>query len=546
VRDESGRVAGMFCAVFETTERVLAQRALRDLNETLERRVAVALAERKVFADVVEGTDTFVQVVDRGFRWLAINKASADEFERLFGVRPQVGDNMLDLLADQPEHQAAVRAPWSRALAGEEFTEIGEFGSPPDRRTYEMKFNSLRDREGNCIGAYQFVYDVTQRLRDQERLRQAEEVMRQAQKMESLGQLTGGVAHDFNNLLAVISAGLQLLQRPGSATRRQRVFDGMRHAIERGTGLTSRLLAFSRRRPINPEAIDLARQLEGMREMLTHTLRGDVSVEMMFDDGLWPIEADAGELELAILNLCVNARDAMPDGGTIRITAENESAADGEFVKLALRDTGTGMPAHVQARVFEPFFTTKEVGKGSGLGLAQVYGFANQSGGRVEISSELGRGTVVTLVLRRSQRQPVVRSSPVHTAEAPAVAHRSGRRARVLLVEDDRQVAALTSEILDSIGFDVTHAASAATALDLLTGGLDVDVVFSDILMPGGMNGIDLARELRRKWPDLPVVLTTGYEGAAGRVEQERVVLIRKPYQIEELATALNARVKAK
>ncbi|HZJ30966.1 MAG TPA: PAS domain-containing protein, partial [Vicinamibacterales bacterium] len=271
IRDETGQVTGMFCAVSETTPRVLAERALREseaalreLNETLERRVTEALAERKLLADIVEGTNAFVQVVDLGYRWLAINRSAADEFERIFGVRPRVGDSMLDLLADLPAHQAAVKAVWSRALAGEAFTAIDEFGDPArDRRAYEMRFNTLRDRDGNRVGAYQFVYDVTERLRDQERLRQAEEALRQAQKMESLGQLTGGVAHDFNNLLAVFASGLQLLERTSGQSSSPRVFESMRRAIARGTGLTRHLLAFSRRRPINPESVDPVVHLTG-------------------------------------------------------------------------------------------------------------------------------------------------------------------------------------------------------------------------------------------------------------------------------------------
>ena len=237
VRDESGKVAGMFCACTETTGRILAERALRELNETLERRVNQALAERKLLADIVEGTNAFVQVADLDYRWLAINRAAADEFERIFGIRPAVGDSMLDLLASQPEHQSAVKAVWGRALAGEEFAVVEEFGDPArDRRAYEIRFNTLRDRDGKRVGAYQFVYDVTERLRDHERLKRAEEALRQAQKMESIGQLTGGVAHDFNNLLAVFANGLQLLERNVNQEQRQRVFEAMRRAIARGAG----------------------------------------------------------------------------------------------------------------------------------------------------------------------------------------------------------------------------------------------------------------------------------------------------------------------
>ena len=215
-----------------------------------------------------------------------------------------------------------MRAVWCRALAGEEFAAIEEFGDPArERRAYEMRFNALRDREGRQIGAYQFVYDVTERLRDQERLRAAEEALRQAQKMESLGQLTGGVAHDFNNLLAVFASALQLLERGGPAS--PRMLAAMRRAVARGTGLTRHLLAFSRRRPVNPESIDLAAHLTGMRAMLDGSLGGHIEVRMQFGAEVWPVEVDPGELELAIVNLCVNARDAMPNGGIITIAAEN-------------------------------------------------------------------------------------------------------------------------------------------------------------------------------------------------------------------------------
>ena len=546
LRDESGRIAGMFCAVSETTRRVLAERALRDLNETLERRVDAALAERKLLADIVEGTNAFVQVADLDYRWLAINRAAADEFEHIFGVRPKVGDRMLDLLASRPEHQAAVQAVWGRALSGEEFVEIAEFGDPArDRRSYEMRYNTLRDREGRRIGAYQFVYDVTDKLRDQQRLQHTEEALRQAQKMESLGQLTGGVAHDFNNLLAVFANGLHLLEANVGPEQRQRVFAGMRRAIARGSGLTRQLLAFSRRRAVNAEAIDLSTQLLGMRDMLARSLRGDIDVAMDFAADLWPVEVDAGEFELAVLNLCVNARDAMASGGTITIRAKNlvEVGQDGgraEFVRLSILDTGCGMPPEVLARVFEPFFTTKDVGKGSGLGLPQVYGFAQQSGGRVSIDSEVGAGTEVTLLLPRSLQLP---AACVDTAAVACERVDAAARGQVLLVEDDHEVAALTREMLTHLGFSVIYAASPAAALGALANERSIDVVLSDILMPGGTNGLELAREIRRRQPALPVVLVTGYAEAVSGMEKDEFQLLHKPYSLDGLSHALG-RVK--
>ena len=549
VRDETGTVAGMFCAVSETTNKVLAERALRDLNETLERRVSAALAERNLLADIVEGTNAFVQVADLDYRWLAINRAAADEFERIFGERPQVGASMLDLLASQPEQQAAVKAVWSRALDGEEFTTIGEFGDPSRaRRAYEIRFNVLRDRDGRRIGAYQFVYDVTERLRDQERLKHAEAVLRQAQKMESLGQLTGGVAHDFNNLLAVFASGLQLLER--TARPSPRVFEAMRRAVARGTGLTRHLLAFSRRQPVNPESIDIAAHLRGMRALLDGSLGGHIDVDMQFAADLWPVEVDAGEMELAILNLCVNARDAMPAGGVIRISAQNVSTAldgDGaekEFVRLSVADTGCGMAPEVLARVFEPFFTTKDVNKGSGLGLPQVYGFANQSGGRVTIDSRVGVGTTATLLLPRSSREPAQADLSADAASAAAAREHAERRGHLLLVEDDKEVSALTIELLMALGFSVIHVSSADAALGALANARDIDVVLSDVMMPGGVSGLELAREIRRRHPNLPVILTTGYIEAVADMTDGEFGLLLKPFSLEGLAEALGVALR--
>jgi PAS domain S-box-containing protein len=524
-------------------------RALAELNETLEARVDAAIAEHKVLADIVESTDALVQVLDLEFRVLAVNRASALAFERHFGVRPRVGDVLPDLLRQLPEEQAVVRRYWSRALAGEEFTDIAPLASPDgERRHYELKFNTLFDRDGKRIGAYQFAYDVTRRLEDQERLAKTESALRQAQKMEAVGQLTGGVAHDFNNLLMAFSSGMHLLDQPMDATRRQRVLEGMRQAIDRGTALTRQLLAFSRRRPLAPKTVDLEAQLLGMHEMLQRSLRGDVEVDMSFEAELWPVDVDPGELELAILNNCVNARDAMPEGGTIHISVRNTrnqlTAALPDSVTVSISDSGVGMSKEVIARVFEPFYTTKEVGKGSGLGLAQVYGFVNQSNGRISIDSTVGKGTTVSLTFPRSAREaaPAVARSVVASPPLPANRHQ-GSRGAVMLVEDDTTVAMLTTETLKNIGYRVLHVKSAAAALEALSGDSKIDIVFSDVMMPGGMSGVDLAREIRKRRPQLPVVLTTGYIEVARTAMAEGLEVLVKPYQADALARILDAHV---
>lgn len=374
-----------------------------------------------------------------------------------------------------------------------------------------------------------------------------EETLRQTQKIEAIGQLTGGVAHDFNNLLMVISGGLDMLDRRADPARRQRLMDGMRQAAQRGAALTRQLLAFSRRQSLAPEAVDLAQRINQMHELLDRSLRGDIHVQVQFAPDLWPVEVDPGELELVILNLAVNARDAMPEGGSILLQAANAPNAQvldrkGDFVRLAVIDSGTGIPDELRERVFDPFFTTKEIGKGSGLGLAQVYGFARQSGGTVWIDTQCGQGTSVIMLLPRSQQMPeqvsseTIRVDVFHGASA----------GHVLLVDDDQEVAVTVGQMLEHLGYQVTHCASAAAALKELANERQIDVVFSDVMMPGGMNGVELAREIHARQLGIPVLLTSGYaEAARTLAEAEGVHVLAKPYRLEELAEALQSAVES-
>ena len=369
-----------------------------------------------------------------------------------------------------------------------------------------------------------------------------EDSLRQAQKIEALGQLTGGVAHDFNNLLMVILGGLEMLDRTTAPARRNMLMDGMRQAAQRGASLTRQLLAFSRRQALQPQAVDLAHQIGSMRELLDRSLGGNVNVEVEFGPDLWAVQVDPGELELVVLNLAVNARDAMPKGGQITIRAENMPAMEseqvrGDFVRFAISDAGTGMSPEVRERVFEPFFTTKDIGKGSGLGLAQVYGFAKQSGGTVHIESELGRGTSVALLLPRSRETPAIEPQG---SSNPLPPERRKPAGSILLVEDDDDVAALVEEMLEELGYQVTRVASASAALGALANGRRIDMVFSDIMMPGNMDGVELGRQIRSRQGGVPVLLTSGYaEAAATRAEHEGFGVLRKPYSLSDLAAAL-------
>jgi len=384
------------------------------------------------------------------------------------------------------------------------------------------------------------------RLQMAERIR-AEESLRQAQKIEALGQLTGGVAHDFNNLLMVITAGLDMLDRRSDSEQRSRIMDAMRQAAQRGATLTRQLLTFSRTQLLNPEIVDVAHQIGAMRELLARSLRGDVDVCLEFEDNLWLVEVDPGELELMVLNLAVNARDAMPNGGTVVVRAQNLSklsaeGLSGDYVRISVADTGTGMTPEVRKHLFEPFFTTKDLGRGSGLGLSQVHGFATQSGGAVSIDSELGRGTTVHVYLPRSTKPIALKNQSASDLREDGRQREALEAASILLVEDDEEVGALVTEMLEQLGFEVTRAASAAAALGALANGRKVDLVFSDIMMPGGTNGVELAREIRSRRSDLPVLLTSGYAEAARRSADEAGLrVLAKPYGLTELASALRA-----
>jgi signal transduction histidine kinase/CheY-like chemotaxis protein len=369
---------------------------------------------------------------------------------------------------------------------------------------------------------------------------QAERALRQAQKMEALGQLTGGVAHDFNNLLMAASSGLELLDRAKTDERREMLKAAVREALERGARITEQLLAFSRRRPVRSEIVHVQDHISKLANLLDHSLREDVSVKFKIDEGLWPIEVDVSQFDIAILNLAVNAKDAMPRGGLVCITADNRpgALAGGDGVEINVQDEGSGMTPEALERAFEPFFTTKEVGKGTGLGLSQVFGFARATGGTVSIDSVPGKGTTVSMLLPRSTS-----ADELERDRAPAGASNI-EGLRILLVEDDPHLNELIARMLEEHGATVTRASSAAEGLDLFD-HTPVDAVLSDMVMPGKMNGLELARAVSARRGDIRVVLMTGYSDSAGAAASEGFPVLRKPFTLASLAEAFPATARA-
>ncbi|AJA62695.1 PAS domain S-box protein [Bradyrhizobium japonicum] len=386
---------------------------------------------------------------------------------------------------------------------------------------------------GALVGFAKITRDITERRNAQLKLEAMQRQLAESQKFDALGQLTGGVAHDFNNLLMIISGSLHILKkRDEDEAKVQRAMSAIETATKRGAALTSQLLTFARRQSVNPQAIRLGDRIEAIREVLHAGVGSAVRLAFDIDREVWSVKADVSELETGLLNLVINARDAMPDGGTVTVGARNVVLDDplhrGEFVAITVADTGLGIPSDVVNKIFEPFFTTKPVGKGTGLGLSQVHGFAHQAGGTVKVASELGKGTTFTILLPRESA-----TAPIDIPE-PVPVPGSGT---VLLVEDNPDVAIVSIGLLEQLGYRVHRVADAESALrELEKNG--VDFVFTDIVMPGKMDGLGLAHHLRQIHPGLPILLATGYSEAAADVRGDFPIL-RKPYEIHELSEAI-------
>jgi PAS domain S-box-containing protein len=489
---------------------------------------------REFFEVTLNAVPTPVTYFDSDYIVTYTNRALEDWLER--SGADMVGKHLRDVVP--PESYGETMPIIARVMRGE-VMHTTQMGVRADRtREWQNHFVPRFGPSGAVIGCFSIIYDLTEQKRLEARLLQS-------QKMEAIGQLTGGIAHDFNNLLGVVIGNLQLLERSvaETPTLARKVHTAMRAAV-RGADLTRRLLAFARREILDPAVLDLNRQLSGLTELMQRTLGESVEVRMVQAHELWHTRVDAGQFENAILNLAINARDAMPQGGRLTVRTDNvvldsvfcsdhPQIEPGEYVSISVNDTGVGIGADVLKRVFEPFFTTKESGKGSGLGLAMVHGFAEQAGGIATIESQVGRGTTVRLFLPRCLEQQSQREDTIVTKFAP------GGTETILVVEDDADLRETVVTALGQLGYRALPAPNAAAALRVLASPESIDLLFTDVMMPGGILGPALAKRARELRPGIHVLFTTGYAentvlaGTAGLTPLE---VINKPYRNEDLA----------
>jgi PAS domain S-box-containing protein len=525
IQDEDGKLVGFAKITRDMTDKRAAQQALLE-------------AERR-FRILVQGvTDYAIFMLDPEGKVANWNAGA----ERIKGYTPDeiVGSHFSRFYTDE-ELDAGVPA---RAIAialetGRYEAEGWRVRKDGTRFWASVVLDAIRDEQGELIGFAKITRDMTEKREAQLRLEESREQLFRSQKMEALGQLTGGLAHDFNNLLTAILGACELaLRNIDDQEKVKRMLDGVRNSAQRGAGLTKQLLAFARAQPLEIKQIDLKQFFSDITTLVRPSLRSDIEVVTEISDQLWPVDADAGALELALLNLAFNARDAMPEGGKLKISAHNEvlngspEGLRGEHVVLSVSDTGSGMSPDVMERVFEPFFTTKSFGQGTGLGLSQVFGFAKQIGGAVVVRSKEGNGSTFTIYL------------PASRGGAAGTARQAGgdSRGQVLIVEDDMFVAELAAGMLAELGFESTVTHSAKEAIEQLSAGDKPRLVFSDIIMPGGITGLELARKVRERFPELPILLTTGYSEQV--TASHGFPVLQKPYQLDALAAALSNMLK--
>ena len=521
IRNEKGELEGFAEVTRDITERRSAQEALRD-------------SERQFRLLVAGVTDYALFMLDPNGIVISWNAGA----ERIKGYSADeiIGQHFSRFY---PERDRATgfpaRALYTATLEGRFEGEGWRVRKDGSLFWADVVIDAIRDDKGQLIGFAKITRDATERRDAQKALREAQDQRAHSQKMDALGQLTGGVAHDFNNLLMVVSGHTQLLkERVTVDPKLARSLEAIEHAAKRGETLIRQLLTFSRRHTMSPTVFALGERIEAFRSMIASSLGVPVKLVVTIGPEVWPVKVDANELELALVNLTLNSRDAMQGGGVISVTAENvvlsgkETVAkiEGDFVALRIADTGGGIAPDLLPKVFDPFFTTKGPEKGSGLGLSQVYGFAQQSGGAATIESELGKGTMVTLYLPRGSE------SAVESHDDMDVESASG--GSVLLVEDNPEVAEVSAAMLDQLGYQVCVVGDAEAALNALA-SREFDLVITDVIMAGQMDGLALARTIRERRPELPVLLVTGYSQAADEASEE-FILIRKPFDLGELS----------